>query len=224
MNRIQITARLGALDLQVDTDFANAFIIISGENGAGKTTLLRCLSGLETGQGQVIVNGRLWQDDCTGFVLPAGQRHVGCVWADAALLPWLSVEKNITLGSAQVDQDWLAQLTGQLELATLMQRSPPMLSTGEAQRVALARAIYQRPSALLLDEPFSAQAPAIRQRLRLRLKSMQATLQIPVLMVSHDGEDARTLAHQHWHMREGKLLLEVAHSEAEYEIKPEMQA
>jgi len=219
-----MTARLGTLDLQVDVNFGNEFIIISGENGAGKTTLLRCLSGLETGQGQVIVNGRLWQDDCTGFVLPAGQRHVGCVWADAALLPWLSVEKNITLGSGQVDQDWLAQLAGQLELAMLMQRSPPMLSTGEAQRVALARAIYQRPSALLLDEPFSAQAPAIRQRLRLRLKAMQAAMQIPVLMVSHDGEDARTLAHQHWHMREGKLLLEVAHSEAEYEIKPEMQA
>ncbi len=220
MNRIQMVARLGALDLQVDSKFTNAFIIISGENGAGKTTLLRCLAGLETGYGQVLVNDRLWLDDHTSFVLPAGQRHVGCVWADAALLPWLSVEKNITLGSEQVDQDWLAQLAGQLELTTLMQRSPPMLSTGEAQRVALARAIYKRPSVLLLDEPFSAQAPAIRQRLRLRLKSMQAAMQIPVIMVSHDAEDAQVLAHQHWRMREGKLLVDVAHAG----IQQEMQA
>jgi molybdate transport system ATP-binding protein len=219
MNRIQITARLGALDLQVDTDFANAFIIISGENGAGKTTLLRCLAGLETGHGQVIVNDRLWLDDHTGFVLPAGQRNVGCVWADAALLPWLSVEKNITLGSEQVDQDWLAQLAGQLELTILMQRSPHMLSTGEAQRVALVRAIFKRPSVLLLDEPFSAQAPAIRQRLRLNLKSMQAALQIPVIMVSHDAEDAQVLAHQHWRMREGKLLVDVAHAGIQQELQ-----
>lgn len=213
MNRIQLAARFGGLDLQVDIAFANVFIVISGENGAGKTTLLRCLAGLETGQGQVIVNDRLWQDDHTGFVLPAGQRNVGCVWADAALLPWLSVEKNITFGSEQVDQDWLAQLAGQLELTPLMQRSPQKLSTGEAQRVALARAMFKRPSALLLDESFSAQAPAIRQRLRLRLKSMQAAMQIPVLMVSHDGADARVLAHQHWHMREGKLLASLPYAQ-----------
>jgi len=219
MNRIQMMTRIGALGLQVDTEFANAFIVISGENGAGKTTLLRCLAGLEMGQGQLLVNDRLWLDDSTGFVLPAGQRNVGCVWADASLLPWLSVEKNITLGSEQVDQNWLAQLAGQLEIATLMQRSPHMLSTGEAQRVALARAIFKRPSVLLLDEPFSAQAPAIRQRLRSRLKLMQEALQIPVLMVSHDGEDARVLAHQHWHMRQGKLLLEVAYSETDQEMR-----
>jgi len=220
MNRIQISAQLGRLDLQVDSTFTHAFIIISGENGAGKTTLLRCLAGLETGRGTLLMNERLWLDDHTGFVLPAAGRNVGCVWADAALLPWLSVEKNITLGSEQVDQDWLMQLAGQMELATLLQRSPPMLSTGEAQRVALARAIYKRPSVLLLDEPFSAQAPALRQRLRLRLKAMQAALQIPVLMVSHDAEDARILAHQHWRMREGKLLVDVAHAG----IQQEMQA
>jgi len=206
MNRIQMTARLGALELQVDSRFSSTFIIISGENGAGKTTLLRCLAGLETGRGQLVVNGRLWLDGHTRFVLSPGQRNVGCVWADAALLPWLSVEKNITLGSEQVDAAWLAELAEMFEVAPLMQRKPHMLSTGEAQRVALTRGIYKRPSLLLLDEPFSAQAPAIRQRLRLRLQSVQSALKIPVLMVSHDAEDARVLAHQHWHMRQGKLL------------------
>jgi len=206
MNHIQITTRLGALDLQVDAHFSDTFIIISGENGAGKTTLLRCLAGLEQAEGQLTVGGEIWLDSIAGFSLPPQQRQLGCVWADAALLPWLSIEKNIVLGTESVDAAWSAELADQFEIASLMQRKPRMLSTGEAQRVSLARAIYKRPSVLLLDEPFSAQAPAIRQRLRLRLKSMQERLKIPVLMVSHDSEDACALAYQHWHMRQGKLL------------------
>ncbi len=215
MNHIQITTRMGRLNLQVDAHFSNAFIIISGENGAGKTTLLRCLAGLEQVEGQLTVGGKMWLDSIAGFELPPQRRQSGCVWTDAALLPWLSIEKNIVLGAEPVDAEWLAELADLFEIAPLMQRKPRMLSTGEAQRVALARAIYKRPSVLLLDEPFSAQAPAIRQRLRLRLKSMQERFQIPVLMVSHDVEDARVLAHEHWHMREGKLLAALScHSRA----------
>ncbi len=223
MNRIQnyikITTRVGSLDLQVETSFANAFIIISGENGAGKTTLLRCLAGLEQVGGQLQFGDKIYMDSSAGFELSSEHRQLGCVWTDAALLPWLSVEKNILLGTESVDSAWLAELADRFEISSFMQRKPHMLSTGEAQRVALARAIYRRPSVLLLDEPFSAQAPAIRQRLRMHLKSIQAALKIPVLMVSHDVEDARVLAHQHWHMREGKLLLEVSRSEANREMQ-----
>jgi len=224
MNRIQITARMGALDLQVDARFSNAFIIISGENGAGKTTLLRCLAGLEQADGQLQLGGKIYLDSLAGFELSPKQRNLGCVWTDAALLPWLSIEKNIVLGAESIDTAWLAELSDMFEIAPLMQRKPHMLSTGEAQRVALTRAIYKHPSLLLLDEPFSAQAPAIRRRLRLRLKALQKRLQIPVLMVSHDSEDARVLAHQHWHMREGKLMLEVNHSETGCGIRQEIQA
>ncbi|MDQ7000414.1 MAG: ATP-binding cassette domain-containing protein [Mariprofundus sp.] len=223
MNRIQncikITTRVGALDLQVDSRFSNAFIIISGENGAGKTTLLRCLAGLEQAAGQLQFGNKIYMDSIAGFELPSGHRQLGCVWTDAALLPWLSIEKNILLGTESVDSAWLAKLADKFEISSFMQRKPHMLSTGEAQRAALVRAIYKRPSVLLLDEPFSAQAPAIRQRLRLSLKSMQAAMQIPVLMVSHDVEDARVLAHHHWRMREGKLLVDVAHIGMQQEMQ-----
>ena len=213
MNRIQVTARLGALVLQVDASLSSQFVVISGENGAGKTTLLRCLAGLEHAHGQVMMADQIWLDSHAAFELPAVKRQCGCVWADSALLPWLSVEQNIILGTEQVDTAGLLRLAEGLEISALLQRKPQMLSTGEAQRVALARAVYRQPAVLLLDEPFSAQAPAIRERLRKVLKTMQAELNIPVLMVSHDAEDARVLADQHWHMREGRLLTSLAGAE-----------
>jgi len=209
-HHIQITSKVGLLDLDVQADFSDEIILISGENGAGKTTLLRCLAGLQQAQGQLLFNDDVWLDSCTSFVLPSKKRKVGCLWPDTALLPWLSVEKNITLGIEQVDKTWLKDLAEKMEVLPLMQRTSHMLSTGEGQRVALARAICRKPTLLLLDEPFSAQAPTLRQRLRASLKLMQIELEIPILMVSHDVEDAETLANQHWHMREGKLIKGVA--------------
>jgi len=131
----------------------------------------------------------------------------------------LNVEKNITLGSDHVDQAWLAVLVGQFEITALLQRKPHMLSTGEAQRVALVRSVYRKPSILLLDEPFSTQAPAIRQRLRTALKSIQCELQIPVIMVSHDIEDARLLSDRHWRMREGRTWMEAEETQANRKIQ-----
>ena len=206
---VHITTQLGALALQVESSIGDGITLISGENGAGKSTLLRCLAGLQESEGQIHINGTVWLDSSAGFRLPVAQRHVGCLWTESALLPWLSVEQNILLGSQEVDRGWLSELTEQLEISPLMQRKPHMLSTGEAQRVALARAILKKPSLLLLDEPFSAQAPAIRQRLRMVLKSLLDDLNLPVVMVSHDLEDAKLLADTHWHMREGRLLTEV---------------
>ncbi len=219
MHCIQLTSCRGILKLYAEASFSDEFILVSGENGAGKTTLLRCIAGLEQARGQVIFNGQVWMDSSAGFVLAVEARHIGCVWADAALLPWLNAERNITLGSNQVDKECLSRLTEQLEITSLMQRKPHMLSTGEAQRVSLARAIYRKPSILLLDEPFAAQAPTIRKRLRICLKSVQSELQIPVIMVSHDVEDANMLADQHWHMREGRLLTEVMELSANMEAR-----
>ena len=206
---MHIAIQLGALELQVESSICDGITLISGENGAGKSTLLRCLAGLQQAAGQIHIKGTVWLDSSAGFSLPVAQRHVGCLWTESALLPWLSVEKNIILGSENVDRRWLSELAEQLEISPLMQRKPYMLSTGEAQRVALARAIMKKPSLLLLDEPFSAQAPAIRQRLRMVLKTLLDELNIPVVMVSHDLEDAKLLADTHWHMREGRLLSEV---------------
>ncbi len=223
-NSMQITARFGTLHLQAESVFADGITIVSGENGAGKTSLLRCLAGLEKAQGQIIVGGQAWLDSDGGFIASPEARRIGCVWADVALLPWLSVEKNIMLGADNIAREklkpWMSLLSEHLEIVHLLKRKTHVLSSGEAQRIALARAIYRKPAALLLDEPFSAQAPAVRQRLRKALQTIQKALNIPVIMVSHDADDAKILADQHWHMREGKLLTALSrHSPAEGDLE-----
>jgi len=215
-NQINIQTKVGVLDLQVQASFVSETIIISGENGAGKTSLLRCIAGLQACSGSVLVGEQVWLDSAAGFKLPTDKRGLGFVWAEEVLLPWLDVAQNIQLGVVQEDKAWLKQICEQLEISHLLKRKPAMLSTGEAQRVSLARALYRKPSMLLLDEPFSAQAPDIRARLRKVLKNMQQTLAIPLLMISHDAEDAKVLAHQHWRMREGKLMVSInRHSRAD---------
>ncbi|MDQ6955394.1 MAG: ATP-binding cassette domain-containing protein [Mariprofundaceae bacterium] len=205
-NLIQIHVDIGALSLDVHVDFCNDMVVLSGENGAGKSTLLRCIAGLQKAVGQIHVSQEIWLDSSADFLLPTTQRRLGYMWSEAVLLPWLSVKKNIILGTLGVDQTWFDKLCEQFEINHLLKRKPLMLSTGEAQRVSLVRALYRKPSILLLDEPFSAQAPDIRARLRMVLQKLQQELQIPIILVSHDIEDAKALAQHHWRMREGKLL------------------
>lgn len=207
MNHIHISKQLGTLHLHVQASFTNEIIVISGENGAGKSTLLRCLAGLETCQGTLHIHDEVWLDTTVGVLKPTQHRAIGFVWNDAVLLPWLDVQGNITLAVKKTDEHWFNHICEALEIQALLQHKPAVLSTGEAQRVSLARALYNKPSLLLLDEPFSAQAPDIRLRLRVALQTLQQTLNIPVLMVSHDIEDTKVLASQHWCMREGALIV-----------------
>ncbi|MDQ6973697.1 MAG: ATP-binding cassette domain-containing protein, partial [Mariprofundaceae bacterium] len=179
MNRIHIMKQLGTLNLHVEARFLNEIIVISGENGAGKSTLLRCLAGLETCHGSLHINGEVWFDTTATLVKPSQHRAIGFVWNDAVLLPWLDVQANITLAATKNDEHWLHHICEALEVCSLLSCQPMMLSTGEAQRVSLARALYNKPSLLLLDEPFSAQAPEIRLRLRTSLQRLQQTLNIP---------------------------------------------
>jgi len=214
-----IQTKLGALKLDAQASMNAEIMVLSGHNGAGKTTLLRCLAGLEMCQGLIQENDHIWLDSAARFTLPTAARNVGFVWAESVLLPWLNIEDNITLGATE-NISWLDEICAAFEVDDLRKRQPSMLSTGEAQRVALARACYQKPTVLLLDEPFSAQAPDIRKRLRIALKAMQKKLNVPMLIVSHDNDDAKALADKHWYMREGKLMVSInRHSHAGGNLK-----
>ena len=143
----------------------------------------------------------------------ARERQVGYLFQDYALFPHLNVRQNIGFGLASgwsnpaVDmQDarldyWLDAF----ELRAVSQSFPDELSGGQRQRTALARALVAQPKALLLDEPFAALDPLLRVTMRHELDALQRRLQVPMLLITHDPEDARVFGDQVLHLRDGMI-------------------
>lgn len=171
-------------------------VCILGPSGCGKTTLLRIIAGLETAdQGQIIIDGK----DCTA--LPPSKRNFGIVFQSYALFPNMTVEQNVLFGLAEqkkLSKD--QQLAKALEVLCLVDllehknKYPAQLSGGQQQRTALARAIALSPGYLLLDEPLSALDAKVRAKLRLGIRKIQRELGITTIMVTHDQEEALTMA------------------------------
>jgi molybdopterin-binding protein len=169
-----------------------AYVALLGASGAGKTTLLEAVAGLLPARGRVLVGGRDVSDE------PPERRGVGLVSQDALLFPHRSVSGNIGFALADGSRSErtrrvreAAELTG---CAHLLDRRPAGLSGGERQRVALARAIVRRPTVLLLDEPLGALDAPVRREIRAELRALQRRLATTVLHVTHDLEEALTLA------------------------------
>lgn len=221
-----IGVHLGALRLQVELVVRARAVAIVGPSGAGKSTLLRVLAGLERrARGRITVRGKRWMDTQEGVFLPPWARRAGWVPQDTLLFPHLTVRDNLvysgTAGGATdpavgagsgngAGRDVAAGLTLQgaarlVEATHLLDRRPPILSGGERQRVALARALLARPRVLLLDEPFSALDTALRDELAGRLRAYLGKVDLPVLLVSHDEDDAHALGCEEFHMVDGHL-------------------
>jgi molybdate transport system ATP-binding protein len=190
-------------------------LVLHGPSGAGKTQTLRLIAGIaRPDRGRIAVAGRVLFDSDARLSLSAQQRRLAYVFQDYALFPHLSVVQNIAFGAnrgwlnpplrhtdAAVDR-WIAAF----HLEAVASHYPHQLSGGQRQRVALARALVINPTALLLDEPFAALDHALRQRLRVELKGLQAELRIPMLLITHDDEDVRVLADEVVHLHAGKVL------------------
>jgi molybdate transport system ATP-binding protein len=167
-----------------------------GPSGCGKTTLLRCIAGLERASGSLTVNEHLWQD-ATHFV-PTHQRAIGYVFQEASLFPHLSVRGNLQYGmkrassNGKVASDPIIDLLG---IRALLDRKPEGLSGGERQRVAIARALAVDPKLLLMDEPLAALDLKRKQEILPYLDRLQATLEIPILYVTHSPDEVVRLAH-----------------------------
>jgi molybdate transport system ATP-binding protein len=182
-------------------------VALVGASGSGKTTLLRSIAGLHRSadlSGVVRLNDQHWMDSAQGVFLPPQQRRVGLVFQHYALFPHLSAINNIAncvdsmsaispKSPESTAKDWLERL-GMAELA---QRLPHELSGGQQQRVALARAlvrIQNGQGVLLLDEPFSAVDAPMRQVLYRELAQLRQSLNVPIVLVTHDLHEARRLA------------------------------
>ncbi|HEV7914988.1 MAG TPA: ABC transporter ATP-binding protein [Albitalea sp.] len=171
-------------------------VALVGPSGSGKSTLLRCIAGLmHPQQGTIGCNGQRWFDAAAGLRLPAQQRRVGLVFQHYALFPHLSALMNVALASSQPQpRRHAAELLDRLGLAGLAARRPSELSGGQQQRVALARALAREPQVLLLDEPFSAVDQPARHDLYRELAELHRAVPLPIVLVTHDLNEARRLA------------------------------
>ncbi|WP_192034986.1 ABC transporter ATP-binding protein [Halomonas sp. YLGW01] len=195
-------------------DFACApgeLLGLVGPSGSGKTTLLRAIAGLtRVAGGQIRCGGEPWFDADRGHSLSVQARRIGFVFQDYALFPHLSARDNVLLavegasnGERRAEADsWLARV----RLEGLEERLPHQLSGGQRQRVAVARALARKPRVLLLDEPFSAVDQVTRRRLQRELALLRQTLTIPMVLVTHDLEEASALADRLCVLQGGKTL------------------
>jgi molybdenum ABC transporter ATP-binding protein len=187
--------------LGVELEVGHEVVALVGPSGAGKTTVLRAVAGLAPARGRITVDGSAWLDSANGVELPPEERAVGFVFQDFALFPHLSVRRNVEFGR-RARSDGLLERFG---LARLADAKPRELSGGERQRVALARALATDPAVLLLDEPLSALDAHTRDEVRGELQRLLREANRPTLVVTHDFEDAATLANRVGVLVEGRL-------------------
>jgi molybdate transport system ATP-binding protein len=198
----QLAVEIGPLDLDVELRVPNGTIMaIVGPNGAGKTTLLRTLAGLiAPDRGRVLLGDRVLEDTTTDAWVPTERRGVGMVFQDHQLFRDLSVRENVAFGlrargvsrseARRTADEWLARVG----LEGPGDRRPRELSGGQSQRVALARALAISPALVLLDEPLSALDVETRSTLRSELRDHLRARGCPVVLVTHDIDDARVVA------------------------------
>jgi putrescine transport system ATP-binding protein len=178
-----------------------------GSSGSGKSTLLRMLAGLETiSAGKILIDG----DDLAA--MPPYRRPVNMMFQSYALFPHMTVEGNVAFGLQQENtpkaemRERVAQALELVQMGRYAKRKPHQLSGGQQQRVALARSLVKRPKVLLLDEPMSALDKQIRQRTQIEVVNIIESVGVTCIMVTHDQEEAMTMAHRLAVMSEGRIV------------------
>ena len=195
------TVAVDSLDLEVE---AGEIVALLGPSGCGKTTTLRMIAGLEMPDaGSVVVGGELLSGGPA--YVPAERRRIGMVFQDYALFPHLDVAANVgyALGR-RPDQARVAEVLEIVGLSDHRERPVHGLSGGEQQRVALARALAPAPGLVLLDEPFSNLDASLRGRLREEVRSILSAVGVTAVLVTHDQEEALSVADRVAVMRDGR--------------------
>jgi ABC-type sulfate/molybdate transport systems ATPase subunit len=196
---VVVPLRAFSVRLSLDVDAAIALV---GPSGAGKTTVLRAIAGLvRPSSGRITAGGNVWFDAAEDVCLAPDRRRVGLVFQDYALFPHLTVRQNIEYARHRSADEYLDRFS----IRHLERARPSDLSGGERQRVALARALARDPEVLLLDEPLSALDTHTKAGVRSELHDLLRGLGIPVLLVTHDFEDAAALAGRVGVIVEGEL-------------------
>lgn len=178
-----------------------------GPSGCGKTTLLRLIAGFETpDEGEIVLRGTTISSPSRN--VPPERRRVAMVFQDFALFPHLDVAANVAFGlpKSADKRSRVAELLALVRLSGLDDRMPHELSGGQQQRVALARALASEPDLILMDEPFSNLDPSIREEVRGEVRQLLRSVGITAIIVTHDQEEALSLAGEVAVMIDGQIL------------------
>jgi molybdate transport system ATP-binding protein len=189
---ISISKRLGDTDIALDLTAGGGVTILFGPSGAGKTSVLNMVAGLlRPDAGTIRAGGETLFDAAAGIDVPVERRRAGYVFQDARLFPHLKVRANLTYGAVAggLDHEEIAFL----DIAHLLDRWPLSLSGGEARRVSIGRALLSDPAFLLLDEPLSSLDAARREEIMRVIEHLRDVVKLPVLMVTHDANEAERL-------------------------------
>jgi molybdate transport system ATP-binding protein len=208
---VQLAKKMQGFELDVSWSVGNELAVLFGYSGSGKSLSLLMIAGLaKPDSGRVVLNDEVVFDSATGEWVPPQERELGFVFQDLALFPHMNVLQNIMYGlkdlNKQERQERADEFMIRFHLEGFAKRLPREISGGQQQRVALARALARRPKALLLDEPFSALDLPLKTELWELIAEIRKHLGIPIVVVTHDPVDARTLADHLIVYRSGRVL------------------
>lgn len=204
MLSVDIEKELELFKLDIKFNIDKEVLAIQGASGSGKTTILNIIAGLLKADRSEIANGDVILESSNKKIyLPSRKRNVGYMFQNYGLFPHLNVEKNIKF--AMKDNELYDILLDVLNLTDLLKRYPSDISGGEKQRVALLRTLVTKPKVLLMDEPFSALDTELKEKLYPSFRELIKSLDIPVVIITHDNDEAIILADKIIHIDKGKI-------------------
>lgn len=206
MLSVHIVKKLTNFTLDVKFEVNNEIVALFGPSGSGKTTILNAIAGLtKLTDGTIKLKDRLFVKHGKSLI-PVQKRNVGYVFQSYALFPHMTIWENIKYGMK--DEKMTKQLIEQLGIEHILHEYPQKVSGGERQRTAMIRALATKPEILLLDEPFSALDEQTKNISIEQVKTVHRSWKIPIIFVSHNRKEVKTLTDTILYIREGKILEE----------------
>ncbi|MCP1102094.1 molybdate transport system ATP-binding protein [Aequitasia blattaphilus] len=212
MLQVDIEKKIGHFHLQITLNTQKGTMGILGPSGCGKSMTLRCIAGIETpDRGRIVLDGVTLFDSEKKINLPPQKRRVGYLFQNYALFPNMNVEKNILCGlhfvkNSAEKKKRFREVIDLLQLRGMERHGIHQLSGGQQQRVALARILVNQPKLLMLDEPFSALDTHLRSKLQIEIKELLALYGRPVLMVTHNRNEAYHMCENISLMGDGRIF------------------
>lgn len=206
MLSVSFLKKLPDFKIDVHLEIENQIAILFGASGSGKTTILNGIAGLiQPDAAEIILNNRILYKN-KRYSVPVQKRNIGYLFQDYALFPHMTVWKNITY--QMKDEALVKQLIKVIGIEHLLEKYPNRISGGEKQRVALIRALATKPDLLLLDEPFSALDDQTKLQCHEELLRLHEIWKIPVIMVTHNKQEALKLGDKLYTINKGKIVEE----------------